>query len=70
MDSVVELLAPQAQAKGLDLVNYIPADVPGLLHGDAGRLRQILLNLVSNGIKFTDAGGKVVVAAGLKMTEA
>jgi CheY-like chemotaxis protein len=57
MDSVVELLAPQAQAKGLDLVNYIPADVPGLLHGDAGRLRQILLNLVSNGIKFTDDGG-------------
>jgi signal transduction histidine kinase len=63
VENVVELLAPQAHAKGLDLTSYIPANVPCRLHGDPGRLRQMLLNLVSNAIKFTDQGGITIELA-------
>jgi signal transduction histidine kinase/CheY-like chemotaxis protein len=56
VEGVGELLAPLAQDKGLELVTVVAPDVPAVVSGDLGRIRQILTNLVSNGIKFTDEG--------------
>lgn len=53
-------LAAQADVKGLELAYHIRADVPDTLVGDPGRLRQILLNLIGNAIKFTPAGEVVL----------
>jgi signal transduction histidine kinase/CheY-like chemotaxis protein len=56
VEGVGELLAPLAQNKGLELLTMVAPDVPSVVSGDLGRVRQILTNLVSNGIKFTDHG--------------
>jgi len=58
--SVVELLSPRAHEKGLELALSIDSDLQGLWLGDEARVRQILLNLVSNAVKFTDTGGVAV----------
>ena len=55
-----ELLATAARDSGLDLGARIDPSVPRMVRGDPGRLRQILLNLIGNGIKFTEAGGITV----------
>ena len=60
IDDIVHLLAAQAAQKGLELVVIVSAGVPDELRGDPGRLRQILLNLIGNAIKFTDEGEIVV----------
>jgi PAS domain S-box-containing protein len=62
-------LAVRAHKKGLELIYQVQPDVPDALVGDAGRLRQILLNLVGNAIKFTERG-EVVVSVGMTNDEA
>jgi len=65
VEEVVELLAPSAHKKGLEIGALIEHNVPTHLKGDTGRLRQILMNLISNAIKFTSAG-EVLVQAELR----
>jgi signal transduction histidine kinase/CheY-like chemotaxis protein len=57
VSDVVTLLGPQAHAKRLDVSAYIDPALPETLKGDGGRIRQILLNLTGNALKFTVSGG-------------
>jgi PAS domain S-box-containing protein len=62
-DNVVELLAARAFAKNIGLGCHVAPDVPQIVTADPGRVRQILLNLIGNAIKFTDTGGVLVTLA-------
>jgi PAS domain S-box-containing protein len=57
VDGVLALIGSLASSKGLDLVLEIDESVPQAIVGDVGRLRQILLNMLNNAVKFTDEGG-------------
>ncbi|GAB6985286.1 response regulator [Nocardioides pyridinolyticus] len=65
VEEVAELVAESAQEKGLELLAYCSPELPAGLRGDPHRLRQVLLNLAGNAVKFT-ASGEVVVRAELE----
>ena len=60
IEDILDLLAPTAQSKHLELVGLIDAQTPNAMVGDPGRIRQILTNLIGNAIKFTERGEVLV----------
>jgi PAS domain S-box-containing protein len=69
LGDVAECLAVKAHGKGLELASLIGPDIPGRVRGDAGRLRQVLINLCGNAIKFTNQGEVSLSVTPLARTE-
>jgi PAS domain S-box-containing protein len=69
VEGALDLLAPKAAEKGLELVYIVDNQTPEALAGDVTRLRQILVNLLSNAVKFTESGEIVVSVTCRRVTE-
>ena len=63
VEDAIDIGAKAAHSKGVELANFVKPNVPLHLNGDAGRLRQILFNLISNAVKFTDQGEVFVLVS-------
>ena len=70
VEDTSEMLAPQAHGKGLELTAFVAGDVPAMVRGDRGRVRQVLTNLLSNAVKFTHRGEVAVRVELLERDEA
>jgi two-component system, sensor histidine kinase RpfC len=57
VNGVMQMLRPQAETKGLSFVSMVMPDVPSVARGDEAHLRQVLINLLANAVKFTERGG-------------
>jgi two-component system, sensor histidine kinase and response regulator len=68
VESIADLLAEPARQKGLSLLTFIDPNISSAVHGDPGRLRQILMNLVGNAIKFSEHG-EILIRASLEKKE-
>jgi signal transduction histidine kinase/DNA-binding response OmpR family regulator len=65
IEDVVALMAPAAQSKGIELASQLVDGVPELVSADAGRIRQVLVNIVGNAVKFTERG-EVLLRASIR----
>lgn len=70
VESVVEILAPRALGKGVEIASFVDPSARLLACGDAGRVRQILMNLAGNAVKFTDEGWVTIEVAAVSSDEA
>ncbi len=61
VNTVLDILRPQATNKGLEILINISSSAHGIYRGDQGRLRQVLMNLISNAIKFTEEGSIIIM---------
>ena len=69
VESVAAALAPKADSKGVDLISLVQPNIPSRVIGDPGRVRQVLMNLVGNAIKFTNQG-EIIVRVAYHLEEA
>lgn len=69
VEATAELLAERARKKKLNFMTFVDPEIPKILRGDAGHIRQILLNLAANSIKFTDKGEVVISVVADEITD-